>query len=318
MCANSEGSGETVWMGRLAWAFAGRLCDKYHNLMPGLAQIISIVSETEEKVKMEVHVQSEGGDISDIKDNDDLRTDETTDASTTPVSGGILKRGRRTKSEGSLDESFSGNDSSPQKRKRHEVSFDLVEDTDKGAGSGKKKSRKRKNRSKTVDVAIVSEEYVKEKVSSELEKPVVDKADDHTEVGGKRRKVDKKTDSEKSDVDSGPASEKNDLNSDQNKNESKAGSDSLTGKKRKLDSKTEESAKDGENKQEKKRRKDSNKDSSVSQSESETETGKELEGRTESGAVLNGSEEAGKKKKHRRRRKQHKQKEMPELRVIPK
>ena len=33
MCANSEGSGETAWMLRLAWAFLGRLCDKYHNLM---------------------------------------------------------------------------------------------------------------------------------------------------------------------------------------------------------------------------------------------------------------------------------------------
>ena len=30
MCANSEGSGETAWMRRLAWALAGRLCDKYH------------------------------------------------------------------------------------------------------------------------------------------------------------------------------------------------------------------------------------------------------------------------------------------------
>ena len=36
MCANSEGSGETVRMRRLAWAFAGRLCDKYHNLMSWL------------------------------------------------------------------------------------------------------------------------------------------------------------------------------------------------------------------------------------------------------------------------------------------
>ena len=36
MCANSKGSGETVWMRRLAWAFAGRLCDKYHNLMSWL------------------------------------------------------------------------------------------------------------------------------------------------------------------------------------------------------------------------------------------------------------------------------------------
>ena len=33
MCANSKGSGETARMCRLAWALAGRLCDKYHNLM---------------------------------------------------------------------------------------------------------------------------------------------------------------------------------------------------------------------------------------------------------------------------------------------
>ena len=33
MCANSEGSGETAQMGRLAWGLAGCLCDKYHNLM---------------------------------------------------------------------------------------------------------------------------------------------------------------------------------------------------------------------------------------------------------------------------------------------
>ena len=36
MCANSEGSGETARMRRLAWAFAGRLCYKYHNLMSWL------------------------------------------------------------------------------------------------------------------------------------------------------------------------------------------------------------------------------------------------------------------------------------------
>ena len=36
VCANSEGSGETVQMHRLAWAFAGRLCDKYQNLMSRL------------------------------------------------------------------------------------------------------------------------------------------------------------------------------------------------------------------------------------------------------------------------------------------
>ena len=36
MCANSEGSGETARIRRLARAFAGRLCDKYHNLMSWL------------------------------------------------------------------------------------------------------------------------------------------------------------------------------------------------------------------------------------------------------------------------------------------
>ena len=30
MCVNSEGSGQTAQMRRLAWAFAGRLCDKYY------------------------------------------------------------------------------------------------------------------------------------------------------------------------------------------------------------------------------------------------------------------------------------------------
>ena len=29
MCLNSEGYGKTEQMHRLAWAFAGRLCDKY-------------------------------------------------------------------------------------------------------------------------------------------------------------------------------------------------------------------------------------------------------------------------------------------------
>ena len=33
MCANNDGSGETARMRRLSWAFAGRLRDKYHNLM---------------------------------------------------------------------------------------------------------------------------------------------------------------------------------------------------------------------------------------------------------------------------------------------
>ena len=39
MCANSEVSGETARMRRLAWAFAGRLCGKYHNLMSWLKWI---------------------------------------------------------------------------------------------------------------------------------------------------------------------------------------------------------------------------------------------------------------------------------------
>ena len=33
MCTKSKGSGETARMRRLAWAIAGRICDKYHNLM---------------------------------------------------------------------------------------------------------------------------------------------------------------------------------------------------------------------------------------------------------------------------------------------
>ena len=36
MCANSKDAGETAQMRRLAWAFAGRLYDKYHNLMSWL------------------------------------------------------------------------------------------------------------------------------------------------------------------------------------------------------------------------------------------------------------------------------------------
>ena len=36
MCANSKGSGETARLPSLSWAFAGRLCDKYHNLMSWL------------------------------------------------------------------------------------------------------------------------------------------------------------------------------------------------------------------------------------------------------------------------------------------
>ena len=43
MCANSEGSGETAQMRRLAWAFTGRLCHKYHNLMSWLSYTLYMV-----------------------------------------------------------------------------------------------------------------------------------------------------------------------------------------------------------------------------------------------------------------------------------
>ena len=39
MCANSKGSSETARMRRLAWPFAGRLCDKYHNLKSWLIKL---------------------------------------------------------------------------------------------------------------------------------------------------------------------------------------------------------------------------------------------------------------------------------------
>ena len=42
MCANSEVSGETARMRRIAWAFAGRLCDKCHNLMSWLPRYHSV------------------------------------------------------------------------------------------------------------------------------------------------------------------------------------------------------------------------------------------------------------------------------------
>ena len=45
MCVNSEGSGDTVRMRRLAWAFVGRLCDKYHNLMSWLISRFLIFTE---------------------------------------------------------------------------------------------------------------------------------------------------------------------------------------------------------------------------------------------------------------------------------
>ena len=42
MCANSKGSGETARMHRLAWAFAGRLSDNYHNLMSWLILFLPV------------------------------------------------------------------------------------------------------------------------------------------------------------------------------------------------------------------------------------------------------------------------------------
>ena len=44
MCANSKGSGQTARMRRLAWAFAGRLCDKYHNLICWLISLQDLFS----------------------------------------------------------------------------------------------------------------------------------------------------------------------------------------------------------------------------------------------------------------------------------
>ena len=49
MCANSKGSGETARMHRLARVFAGRLCDKYHNLMRCLNCFHSMSTEFNQK-----------------------------------------------------------------------------------------------------------------------------------------------------------------------------------------------------------------------------------------------------------------------------
>ena len=40
MCVNSEGSGETARMRRIAWDVAGRLCDKYYDLMSWLNYVL--------------------------------------------------------------------------------------------------------------------------------------------------------------------------------------------------------------------------------------------------------------------------------------
>ena len=48
MCANSENSGETARMRRLAWALAGHLCDKYRNLMSWLKYLFYSASQNDE------------------------------------------------------------------------------------------------------------------------------------------------------------------------------------------------------------------------------------------------------------------------------
>ena len=45
MCTNSEGCGETAWMRRQAWSFAGRICDTYHNLMSWLIYLYGEISK---------------------------------------------------------------------------------------------------------------------------------------------------------------------------------------------------------------------------------------------------------------------------------
>ena len=48
MCANNEGSGETARLRRLAWVFAVRLCDMYHNLMSWLNYITKVLVKVSE------------------------------------------------------------------------------------------------------------------------------------------------------------------------------------------------------------------------------------------------------------------------------
>ena len=57
MYANSEGSGETARMRILAWAFADRLCDEYHNLMSWLVSYNRSVLQ--QIVKHIMHINAE-------------------------------------------------------------------------------------------------------------------------------------------------------------------------------------------------------------------------------------------------------------------
>ena len=50
--ANSEDSGETVRIRRLAWAIAGHLCDKHHNLMSWLKYSPGIENKAERQIKI--------------------------------------------------------------------------------------------------------------------------------------------------------------------------------------------------------------------------------------------------------------------------
>ena len=67
VCVNSEGSGKTVQMRRLAWAFAGRLCDKYHNLVSWLNYYHDTGTAGS---KLD---QRENGDFQRICNNDNLK-----------------------------------------------------------------------------------------------------------------------------------------------------------------------------------------------------------------------------------------------------
>ena len=283
---------------------------------------ISSFPETEEKAKIELQIDTR--DIIDIKEAESQQTKETMKIDdTSEITGGILvKRVKRsrTKSEGSVDNSFS--DSSPQKRKKHEVSFDLPEDSDKTASGGKKKSRKRKGRSKTVDTVVASSDSDKTELNVP-DKTELLKSDNSEELKGsptKRKRDDKESSKRKLDInDSEIVPESKKLNLDIDKDSTGKESEGLVGKKRKLESKSEDVVKDVDDKSQKKRRRQSSRESSVSQSDNEAEKKIEIQSKTELEPNGSGDDEVvGKKKKSRRRRKQHKQKEVPELRVIPK
>ena len=69
ICVNSEGSGETALMPRLTSAFAGHLCDKYHDLM-GLLINALIGINPQIKLSRNVHINNHKPHI-----NSDINTD---------------------------------------------------------------------------------------------------------------------------------------------------------------------------------------------------------------------------------------------------